>query len=79
MFCDNASVYIEKLSNRFLCQPYIMILNTNFNTFLVGILCKYKKIHRAVSDLQFCILIFSHYVSPSNHSLSELFFLALLL
>ena len=79
MFCDNASVYIEKLANRFLCQPYIVILHTDFNAVFVGILGKYKKIHSAVSDLQFCVLVLSHYVSPSNHSLSGLFFFALLL
>lgn len=73
MFCDNASVYIEKLSDRFLCQPYIVILHTDFNTVLVDIPGKYKKIHSAVSDLQLCIPVLSHYVSPSNHSSSELF------
>lgn len=62
MFCDNASIYIEKLSNRFLCKPYIVILHTDFNAVLMGVLCKYKKIHSAISDLKLCALIFSHYV-----------------
>ena len=67
-FVTTTSVYIEKLSDCCLGQPYIVILNTNFNTVLVGILCKYKEIHCAVSDLQLCILVLGHYVSPSNHS-----------
>lgn len=51
MLCNNASVHIEKLTNRFLCQPYIVVLHTDFNAILLGILSKYKEIHRAVPNL----------------------------
>ena len=51
MLCNNASVHIEKLTDCFLCQPYIVILHTDFNAVLVCIFRKHKKIHRAVSNL----------------------------
>lgn len=43
MFRDNASIYIEKLTNRFLCQPYIVILHTDFNAIFMGILVNTRK------------------------------------
>ena len=35
VLCHNASVHIKKLANCLLCQPYVMILHTDFNAFLV--------------------------------------------
>ena len=51
MLGNNASVHIEKLSDGFLRQPYIVILHTDFNAFFVGISCKHKEINSAVSYL----------------------------
>ena len=73
MLCNNASVHIEKLTNRFLCQPYIMILHTDFNPILVGIHREHKEIYGTVSNLKFPVLICGHYISPSNHLSSDLF------
>ncbi len=69
MFCDNASVYIEKLTNRLLCQPNIVILDTNFNSVLMGIFREHKEIHCAVADLRFILLGVCHVVSPQSSSL----------
>ena len=63
MLCNNASVHIEKLTDCFLRQPYIMILHTDLDALFARILRKHKKIHCAVSNLQ--LTIPGHDVSPS--------------
>ena len=63
MLGDNAAVHIKELADCFLRQPDIIVLHTNFESFLMGILRKDKEIDRAVTDLQF---VSRHRVSPSR-------------
>jgi hypothetical protein len=51
MLGHNTSIDIKQLANRFLCQPDIIILDTDFYSVFPRISRKYKEINGAVSYL----------------------------